>query len=148
MAKVGDDVFSSSRRCWVVGHEQKLGRKQEAAIAALLSQRTVEDAARVAGVGTRTLFRWLEVPEFREAYLQARRQAFGQASARLQQATGAAVSVLLALMLDGNAPAASQVRAAHSVLDMAAKALELEDIETRLRQLEEVSATTAKEDAA
>jgi hypothetical protein len=120
----------------LVGHGQKLGRKQEAAIAALLSQRTVEDAARAAGIGTRTLFRWLDQPEFREAYLQARRQAFGQASARLQQATGAAVSVLLTLMLDTKAPAASRVRAAHSVLDMAAKALELEDIEMRLRHLE------------
>lgn len=132
----------------MTGHGQKLGRKQEAAIAALLSQRTVEDAARVAGIGARTLFRWLELREFREAYLQARRQAFGQASARLQQATGAAVSVLLTLMLDANAPAASRVRAAHSVLDLAAKALELEDIELRLRHLEEVSATTAKENAA
>jgi len=132
----------------VIGHGQKLGRKQEAAIAALLSQRTVEDAARVAGIGARTLFRWLELREFREAYLQARRQAFGQASARLQQATGAAVSVLLTLMLDANAPAASRVRAAHSVLELAAKALELEDIELRLRHLEEVSATTAKENAA
>ena len=132
----------------MVGHGQKLGRKQEAAISALPSQRTVEDAARVAGAGAQTLFRWLELPEFREAYLQARRQAFGQASARLQQATGAAVSVLLTLMLDANAPAASRVRAAHSVLDLAAKALELEDIELRLRHLEEVSATTAKENAA
>ena len=122
----------------MVGHGQKLGRKQEAAITALLSQRTVEDAARVAGVGTRTLFRWLEVPEFREAYLQARRQVFGQASARLQQATGAAVSVLLTMMLDGNAPAASRVRAAHSVLDLAAKALEMEDIDVRLQRLEQV----------
>lgn len=88
------------------------------------------------GIGTRTLFRWLELPEFRTAYMQARRQAFGQASARLQQATGAAVSVLLSLMLDAKAPPASRVRAAHSVLDMAAKALELEDIELRLRRLE------------
>jgi transposase-like protein len=136
----------------VVGHGQKLARKQEAAIAALLSQRTVEDAARVAGIGTRTLFRWLELSEFREAYLQARRQAFGQATARLQQATGAAVSVLLSLMLDGKAPAASRVRAAHNVLDMAAKALELEDIEMRLRHLEEAqgekSSSTGRESAA
>ena len=136
----------------MVGHGQKLARKQEAAIAALLSQRTVEDAARVAGIGTRTLFRWLELSEFREAYLQARRQAFGQATARLQQATGAAVSVLLSLMLDGKAPAASRVRAAHCVLDMAAKALELEDIEMRLRHLEEAqgekSGSTGRENAA
>jgi hypothetical protein len=122
----------------MVGHGQKFGRKQEAAIAALLSQRSVEDAARLAGVGTRTLFRWLEMPDFRDAYLQARRQAVGQASARLQQATGAAVSVLLTLMLDGKAPAASRVRAAHSVLDLAAKALELEDLEVRLQRLEQI----------
>jgi len=121
-----------------VGHGQKFGRKQAAAIAALLSQRTIEEAARVAAVGARTLFRWLEMPEFREAYLQARRQAVGQASARLQQATGAAVSVLLTLMLDSHAPAASRVRAAHSVLDLSAKALELEDLEVRLQRLEEI----------
>ena len=129
----------------MVGHGQKLGRKQEAAIAALLSQRTVEDAARVAGVGARTLFRWMESPEFREAYLQARRQAFGQSSARLQQATGAAVSVILTLMLDGNAPAASRIRAAHAVLDLAAKALEIEDIEVRLRLLEEAQSADKSE---
>ena len=122
----------------MIGHGQKLGRKQEAAIAALLSQRTLEDASHAAGVGTRTLFRWLEMPEFREAYLQARRQAFGQASARLQQATGAAVSVLLTLMLDANAPAATRARAAHSVLDLAAKSLELEDLEVRLQRLEQI----------
>src|SRR5262245_15486955 len=112
----GDGCSGASRRCVVIGHGQKLGRKQEAAIAALLSQRTVEDAARAAGIGTRTLFRWLEIPEFREAYLQARRRVFEQAGARLQQATGAAVSVLLTVMLDAGAPAASRVRAAHSVL--------------------------------
>jgi hypothetical protein len=77
------------------------------------------------------------LPEFHEAYLRARRQAFEQAGARLQQATGVAVTVMLTLLLDPKAPAASRVRAAHSVLDMAAKALELEDIEVRLRRLEE-----------
>jgi hypothetical protein len=120
----------------MVGHGQKLGRKQEAAIGALLAQRNVAEAAQVAGIGTRTLYRWLALPEFRKAYLQARRQAFEQAGARLQQATGVAVTVLLTLMLDPKAPAASRVRAAHSVLDMAAKALEMEDLEMRLRHLE------------
>ena len=41
-------------------------------------------------------------------------------------------------MVDKDAPAASRVRAAHSVLDLAAKALELEDIEVRLHRLEQV----------
>jgi len=45
------------------GHGSKFGRKKEDAIAALLTQRNVEEAARVAGIGTRTLIRWLKIPE-------------------------------------------------------------------------------------
>src|SRR5207302_5200964 len=71
----------------MVGHGQRFGRKKEEAIAALLSQRSIEDAARVVGIAVRTLYRWLEIPEFREAYFKARRQAYGQATARLQQAS-------------------------------------------------------------
>jgi hypothetical protein len=40
-----------------------LKRKQKEPIAALLTQRTVEDADRASGVGTRTLLRWVETPE-------------------------------------------------------------------------------------
>ncbi len=64
---------------------QNLGRKQEEAIAALLSQRNIEDAARVAGVGVRTLLRWLKLPEFDAAYREARRKAFSAIDRTLQQ---------------------------------------------------------------
>ena len=69
-----------------------LGRKQEEAIAALLTQRNVEEAARAAGIGVRTLLRWLKLPELQNAYRQARREAFSQAVARLQQGTSAAAT--------------------------------------------------------
>jgi hypothetical protein len=120
----------------MAGHGEKLGRKQEEAIAALLSQRNIEDAARVAGVGTRTLIRWLQLPEFDAEYRKARRAAFSQSVARLQQASGAAVSTLLKIMVDTNAPASTRVRAADSVLDHAAKSIEIEDIEVRVAELE------------
>ena len=94
----------------MVGHGEKFGRKKEDAIAALLSQRSVEDAARVAGIGTNTLLRWLQMPEFQAAYRQARREAFGQATARLQQASGAAVSTLLKVMVDQSTPANQSAR--------------------------------------
>ena len=48
----------------------------------------------------------------------------------------AAVSTLGKIMVDANAPAASRVRAADSVLDHAAKAIEIEDIEVRVSDLE------------
>lgn len=113
-----------------------LGRKQEGAIAALLTQRNIEDAARTAGVGTRTLLRWLKLPGFQSAYRQARREVFGQAVARLQQGTSAAATTLLKTMIDPNTPASVRVRAAETVLQHAAKSIEIEDIEARVAELE------------
>jgi transposase-like protein len=120
----------------VRGHGAKFGKKKEEAIVALLTQRTVEDAARAVGTAASTLFRWLEEPEFKTAYLEARRAAYTQAIARMQQATGMAVSVLVKVMLDPASPASTRVRAADSVIDPATKAIEIEDIEVRVSELE------------
>jgi hypothetical protein len=120
----------------MVGHGAKFTRKKEEAIAALLTQRNVEEAARSAGIGTQTLLRWLKVPEFQASYREARREAYGQSIARLQQATSAAAATLLKIMVDPNAPASCRIRAADSVLDHAAKAIEIEDIESRVSELE------------
>ena len=113
-----------------------LGRKQEDAIAALLTQRNVEEAARAAGIGARTLLRWLQLPKFQAAYRQARREAFGQAVARLQQGTSAAATTLLKTMIDPATPASVRVRAAEAIFNHAAKAIEIEDIEVRVSALE------------
>jgi hypothetical protein len=128
----------------MAGHGAKFGRKKEEAIAALLSQRSVEDAARVAKIGVNTLLRWLQLPEFRDAYLKARREAVGQSIARMQQATGAAAITVLKLMTDPNVPAAVKLRAAECVFAHAIKGIELEDIESRLTELER-AAESAKD---
>jgi len=120
----------------MTGHGTKFGRKKEEAIAALLSQRNIEEAARFVNIGTKTLLRWLQLPEFDKAYREARRAAFSQSIARLQQASSAAVATLLKIMVDPSAPAASRIRAADSVLGHAAKAIEIEDIEARVSELE------------
>jgi hypothetical protein len=118
------------------GHGTKFDRKKEDAIVALLTHRTMDEAARSVGIGTNTLLRWMEEPEFKTAFLEARRSAFSQAIARMQHASGTAVSVLLKTMIDPATPASTRVRAADSVLNHAAKAIELEDIEVRLCELE------------
>src|SRR5216684_9204816 len=115
-----------------------LGRKQEDTIAALLTQRNVEEAARVAGIGTRTLLRWLKIPEFLSAYREARRAAFGQAVAQLQQGASAAATTLLKTMIDPATPASVSVRAAEAIFNHAAKAIEIEDIEARVSALEQL----------
>ncbi len=120
----------------------KFTRKMEEAIAALLVQRNIEDAAKAAGIGTQTLLRWLKVPEFDKAYRAARRAAFAQSTARLQQSTSAAVSTLLKIMVDTNTPPSTRVRAADSVLDHAKQAIEIEDVEVRVAALEQAAELT------
>jgi len=118
------------------GHGAKFERKQEEAIAALLTSRNVEEAAQAVGVATTTLLRWQKVPEFQAAYREARRTAYQQSLARLQQASGAAVSTLLKVMIDPSTPPSVRIRAADSVLEHSAKSIELEDIEARVAELE------------
>lgn len=124
----------------MTGHGTKFGRKQEDAVVALLTHRTTEEAARSIGVATKTLLRWLQLPEFDKAYRQARYDAFRQSIGRLQQATPAAVTTLLRVMVDPDTPPSTKVRAADSILDHSAKAIELEDIEARVAGLERAMA--------
>ena len=120
----------------MAGNGNKLKPKQEEAILALLTNPSVEHAARAAKIGPRTLYRWQQDPEFDRAYRKARRDAFGQGTARLQQASGAAVSTVLKIMVDQHAPASTKLRAAELVLTHGAKAIELEDVEARVSELE------------
>ena len=116
--------------------KEKLTRKQADAIVALVANRSVEDAARACNTPARTLYRWLNEPDFERAYRTARRQSFAQCIARLQQGSTAAATTLLKVMVDPATPASTRVRAAEAVLNHGAKAIEVEDIEVRLSELE------------
>jgi len=118
------------------GHGSKFGRKKELAIAALLTHRSVEDAARAVDLNHNTLLNWLKIPAFLKEYRAARREVVHQSVARLQQATGAAGTVMLKLMTDPNVPAAVRLRAAECVFDRAIKGIEIEAIEERVAALE------------
>ena len=126
------------------GHGAKFGRKQEEAIAALLTQRNIDEASKAVGIAPNTLLKWMKQPEFDTAYREARRATFRQSVARLQQASGAAVSTLLKIMVDATAPHSTRVRAADSVLDHAAKAIEIEDLEARILRLEQIEAESSE----
>jgi hypothetical protein len=121
------------------GHGSKFTRKMEEAVAALLTQKNHDEAARVVGIGPATLLRWQKEPEFQKAYREARRAAFGQSIARLQQMSGAAVATLGKVMVDPSSPASTRVRAAEAILTHGTKAIEIEDIEARLSEVERVA---------
>jgi hypothetical protein len=116
------------------GHGQQLTRKQEALIAALLTEPTHAAAAAKAAVSEATLHRWLRLPEFQTAYRQARRAVVEAAIGRLQQTTGKAVDAL-ERNLTCEHPG-SEIRAALGILDQAVKAVELLDVVDRVEELE------------
>jgi len=126
----------------MTGHGTKFGLKKEEAVAALLVQRNLEDAARAVGISPKTLLRWMKEPEFDAAYRAARRAAFSQSIARLQQGSSAAATTLLKTMIDPNTPASVRVRAAECVMNHATKAIEIEDIEARVAALEQEAQET------
>lgn len=48
------------------GHGEKFSRKADDAIGALITESTIGAAAKKAGLGEKTLRRWLQNPDFRE----------------------------------------------------------------------------------
>jgi len=117
-------------------------RRVDQIIVALLEHSSLEKAAAALGIADVTIWRWMKKPEFQEAYRKARHQAFSRSIARLQHASDAAVATLLRVMVDKDASASSRVRAADCVLHHAANAFELEDLDVRLRRLEEAARDT------
>ena len=120
----------------MAGDADNLTPKQHKAIAALLAEPTIAQAADKVGIGERTLYTWLDDTAFADCYRAARRDAVGQAVARLQQASSDAVTVLVGIMNDTETPRSIRVASAAKVLDTAIKAVELEDLEARIAALE------------
>ena len=115
----------------------KITRKRQLAIAALIEQSTVQQAAKTAGIGQATLFRWLRDPAFQSAYRDAKRRVVDQAIGRLQRASSEAVDTLREVMLDAEKPPSARVACARAILDFAVKAVELDDLTTRMEILEQ-----------
>lgn len=112
----------------------RLSRVQDRAIAALMVTRTIAEAATAAGVGEKTLRRWLGSEPFATEYRAAAREAAREATSALLAAQREAVEVLRACLHDGSA--ATRTRAARALLDLGVR-VAADDIETRLAELEQ-----------
>ena len=108
--------------------------RQERAIVALLSEPSIEAAAKTADVSDVTIWRWMKLPEFRAKLRDARRAVVEGAIGRLQQTATEAVETLRRNLTCGTP--AVEVRAATAILDQAIKAVELFDVVERVEQLE------------
>lgn len=111
----------------------KLGTKQEAAIAALLTQPNRRQAAAAAGVAVSTLERWVKDPAFATAWRTARRAQVEAAIAGIQRAAEEAVRTLRKNLKA--AKASDQIRAAAELLERAVRGVELLDLAQQVEEL-------------
>jgi CRISPR/Cas system-associated endoribonuclease Cas2 len=119
------------------GHGEKRSRKAEQFIGALLNHPTIEAAAKSVGIGNATAWRWMQDSAFQGQYQKARREIMRHTTARLQEAAQEAVECLRAVQRDGQSESA-RVSAARTILEQAVKAVDLEDLTTRVEALERV----------
>jgi len=117
-----------------------LDAKQEVAILALLNEPNIKKAAETAGIGERTLHRWLDEPDFSRSYRRARRLAFSQAISMTQKYAPVAVQTLIKVATDSAAPFAAKVSAATALLKFSRESIELDELAERVEALEAVTA--------
>ena len=120
-----------------MAHNRDLTPRQRRTITALLSSRNIQEAAQVAKVGTRTLFRWLKNDtDFRAALLEAENRTIDEATRRLLAGQEQALDTLESIMTKADKQSDKRL-AAIAWLEIALRWCELRDFEQRLLKLEE-----------
>jgi hypothetical protein len=114
----------------------KLSAPKTRAVLALLGGMNFTEASQAAGIVISTLWRWMREPDFKQALREGRLDLMEGAVGKIQQACSEAVETLQSVMRNEQSPASSRVAAARCVIEMALKAVELQDIESRLTALE------------
>lgn len=113
-----------------------LTQKQNRALIALLTQPTREEAAKAAGITSKTLRGYLEDPEFQAAYKTALAELLEDATTQAKQSLNPALTALREITEDGGQQAQARVSAARSLLEYSLKLTEQTDILEKLRELE------------
>jgi hypothetical protein len=117
--------------------EKNNERLREKAVSALLSEKTIERAAKKCNVTRQTMHRWLKDAEFRAAYMEAKSEMLRTATRSLTRNSAKAAETLAKIFMGKPKPNQSaNVSAATATLRLALDAFALEDLEERLRRLE------------
>ena len=105
-------------------------------IVALLAAPTISEAAKQAALSEKTVYRYLEDPDFKADYRKARRDVYEAAIGQMQSVTVEAIGTLRSALTCGTASV--EVRAAQILLDYSSKSFETLDLMERLERLERI----------
>lgn len=109
--------------------------KQEKAIAALLSERTIRDAAKKTGVSEKTIYLWMNESAFRGALREAERGVLDDVTRRLNTGQRIALDTLEKLIQSARHES-TKLNACVQWLNLFVKYRDMQDIDERLTALE------------
>ena len=113
-----------------------LSVRQKRAVVALLQSTSIKEAASVAGIGEKTMYRYLNDDAFRAELHAQQDAALAAAAAALAGMMGDALAVLRDTLQDDDASDSVKVRAAQIIVDER-RMIELVALARDVRQLEE-----------
>jgi hypothetical protein len=118
---------------------RKGGNKKEQVLAALLAHPTQKAAAESVGISTRQLQRWLKEESFLSALQAAKSELVESMTTRLRANGFEATEALREVYVNPQPPPGSSARvaAARATIELATKAHENENLEIRIRKIEQ-----------
>ena len=119
--------------------ESRRRQKVERIAQAMFEHGSVQKAAAALDMSQVTVWRWTQKPEFQAACREVRREALSRSGSRLLHGSSAAAATMVKVMLDPSAPPSVRLHAAESVMQHAEKTFELEDVDVRLKRLEQAT---------
>ncbi len=117
----------------------RLTPKQQAVLAALLSGATQAEAARAAGVGEKTVWRWRREPAFEAALRAGGAELVAAALRNLSALAQPAAATLGAILADDSASTSAKLKAAGIVFDNLLRLREQVDLAERIAALEGIA---------
>ena len=114
-----------------------LTHKQEKAIMLLLQNKKIEEVAQELKISQVTLYRWLKQENFKQRFSEVRQELFNEALDSLKTLTKRAIDTLDDILKNGTKET-SRVTASKTVLELALRLKEVEELEQRVEELEKI----------
>ena len=113
-----------------------LSRRQQSALPAIVAAPSIAEAARRSGIAESTLRRWLEEPGYRNELDRLRKEAYDLAVKQVQALVPECLSIFAKVAAESTDPAL-RMRAARYLLSYGVKFKEIDELQQKVRSLEQ-----------
>jgi molybdenum-dependent DNA-binding transcriptional regulator ModE len=121
-----------------VENSDDLTAKQEKVLLALIEHGSVRLAVKETGISRTTIWHYQQLPAFQKRLREARRAMTNESTALIQRAGYSAAVKLIQMMNDPKVHASIQFAAARTILELAYRGQQLQDLQDSVDELKEL----------